>query len=139
MASSNFEKYLAGEPLTPELAALKAGRLPDIFGIFTQSPAPAAAEVKALDLERDLTRDERIALRELRLAPGWPVLQKLFERATIQHTKAATALSQEQPLGAEISQIWLTVKLRRQVIAELNLAVAVEMQAIEEEMQNEPG
>jgi hypothetical protein len=133
---SNHEKYLAGEPLNDELAAIKAGQLPD-FGIGLAGSNAAPAGEPLTNLDRELSRDERIALREIRFGPGWPVLQRLLEKSTLQHTKAAIAFSQEDPLGsgAELNQMWLTVKLWKRTITELNYAVAVEMQAIEEEMK----
>jgi hypothetical protein len=134
MESSNFEKYLAGVPLNPELAALKAGRLPE-FGMLMQQGATIAEPRAATDPERELTREEKIALREMRLSAGWPVLQKLLEKSTITHAKAATALSQEHPMSGEIGQVWLAVRTWKQVVNELNWSVAVQVQAIEEEMQ----
>jgi hypothetical protein len=136
---SNHEKYLAGEPLNDELAAIKAGQVPD-FGIGLAGLIAAKADEPSLmNPDRELSRDERIALREVRFGPGWPVLQRLLEKSTIAHTKMAIALSQENPLGsgAELNQMWLTVKLWKQTITELNYAVAVEMQAIEEDMKSE--
>lgn len=132
---SNHEKYLAGVPLNPELAALKAGRLPELDGVLPNQAQGGAAASQAADPERELTREERIALREIRTGPGWPVLQKLLEKSTIAHTKAAIALSQDDPLGSgpELNQMWLTVKLWKMTIAELNWAVAIELQAIDEE------
>jgi hypothetical protein len=133
MATTNHEKYLAGVPLTPELAELKAGRLPEFEPYAPPAPASAATQ-PLMDPERELTREEGIALREIRQAPGWAVLQRLLERATIAHTKAAIQLSQDDPLGSgpELNQMWVVVKLWKQTIAELNWAVAVEMQRIEE-------
>lgn len=137
-ATSNFEKYLAGEPLNDELAAIKAGQLPELRGLAGMpnlNQAQAAEPRPLTDPERELTREERIALREIRQAPGWPVLQRLLEKSTIAHTKAAIALSQDDPLGSgtELNQMWVIVKLWKQTIAELNWAVAVEMQRSEEE------
>lgn len=137
--TTNLEKYLAGVPLNDELAALKAGKLPD-FGMLTQQAAAPAQPAAIADPERELTREERIALREMRQGPGWPILQRLLEKSTIQHTKAAIALSQEDPLGLadELSQMWLTVKLWKRTIVDLNWAVAVELQHLtEEDAQNE--
>ena len=41
---SNFEKYLAGEPLTPELAALRAGHQDLFEGGALASTTPTAEE-----------------------------------------------------------------------------------------------
>ena len=93
--TSNHEKYLAGVPLNDELAALKAGLQPD-FGMLTQLATPAEPHA-VTELEHELIRAEHLALLELRQGPAWPVLQKLLEKAILAHTKAAIALSQDDP------------------------------------------
>ena len=125
---TNFEKYLAGEPLNEELAALKSGVLPD----FIRVPGAGAAWMAPpdpTDPEKPLTQAERAALRELRQGPGWAVLQKLLERATIQHINAATAASEDDPLAksAEIAALWHTVKVWKQLCWRLRVMVDVEL------------
>ncbi|MGA9668421.1 MAG: hypothetical protein WBQ94_04390 [Terracidiphilus sp.] len=131
--TTNLEKYLAGEPLNEELALLKAGKLP-----LLQEPGNGAwladvtraAEVSLDEIRRPLTREERAALREMRTGGGWIVLQKLLKRATIGHTEAAVRASEDDPLGKreEIAQLWLTLKVWKRLVADMNLWVEFEMQ-----------
>lgn len=129
---TNYEKYLAGEPLNEELAKMKRGELPmPPWERWNQAQPAAAGEQRAplMDPERQLNRAEQAALRELRQGPGWPVLQRLLERATINHTNSAILLSQDDPAGktAELAQAWLTVKTWKQLVGQLNDMVAMEL------------
>ena len=131
--STNFEKFLAGEPLTPELAALKRGEL-----LEAVSPPVAIApggRAPLHDAERALKQDERAALREMRAAPGWVVLQRLLERAIITATNAAILASQDDPAGKvqELSNLWLTVKTWKRLRSELNATVEIELLLQEQE------
>ena len=133
MASPNYLKYLAGDPVNEELANLKAGRLPDLF---QESQAVAGAlrmpNFAPGDPEAPLTREERIALRELRLSPGWPVLHKLLERAAATYRRAAILLSETDPLAKDLADLWLSVKLSKELSNRFMYAVAVEIEAGEE-------
>jgi hypothetical protein len=125
---SNHEKYLAGVPLNPELEALKEGRAPE-FGMGLASVIAQEPAARITDAERPLTAEERAALRELRQGVGWPVLQKLLERATLSHVRAATSLSEDDPLAKkdEIAQAWLMVKVWKQLRIQMNVMVEIEL------------
>jgi hypothetical protein len=132
--ATNYEKYLAGEPLNEELAALKAGRLPEFEmrgdALFTQSPG---SEPRADD-EKALTREECVALRELRVSAAWPVLQKLIRRTTTAHKNAAVLLSEQDPLGAgrELANAWLEVKVWKQLTAQLTWLIVIAIESLED-------
>jgi hypothetical protein len=132
--ATNYEKYLAGEPLNEELAALKAGRLPEFemreHAAFVQSPD---SEPHADD-EKALTREECVALRELRLSAAWPVLQKLIRRTTTGHKNAAVLLSEQDPLGAgrDLANAWLEVKVWKQLTAQLTWLIVIAIESLED-------
>jgi hypothetical protein len=132
--ATNFEKYLAGEPLNDELAALRAGRLPEFElqenAILAQSVGSEPLE----DDEKPLTREECVALREMRTSAGWPVMQKLIRRTTIAHKKAAMLISEQDPLGAgrELANAWLEVKVWKQLTAQLNWLIVIAIESLEE-------
>jgi hypothetical protein len=84
---SQFEDYLQGKPLTPELARLAAGEEMDEPDESLRMPSKG--EKKPID------DDDREHLRRLKLEPGWPVLQQLLDRhlriqedAAKEHAKA---------------------------------------------------
>lgn len=132
---TNLEKYLAGEPLTDELAALKRGDFEQVDFLGLRSKLfPAETRVPLADPERPLRAEERAALREIRTGPGWPVLQRLMERATGNQTNAAILLSQDDPAGKrdEIAQAWMAVKVWKHMVACLNRDVEQELREQEE-------
>lgn len=130
--STNFDKYMAGEPLNEELRALKEGRLPDIGPFLVTGPAATETELPGKP-KRALTRDERLALKDLRHSQAWPVLQFLLKRATLSHIESATLLSQDDPLGKsdEVTQLWAYVKIFKRAHAEFNLLVGAEISELE--------
>ena len=126
--TTNLEKYLAGEPLSELNAAVKRGELAEQFmtplrGLHGSMREPLT------DAERPLRPDEQAALREMRQGPGWPVLQRLLERATISHTNAAILMSQDDPTGepAKLATLWVTVKVWKNMVNLLNQMVATEL------------
>jgi hypothetical protein len=125
------EKFLRGEPLTPELAALRDGRDPE-----TTRPRPAPAERRAHDdPERDLSRAERLDLKEFWEMPGQKLYLFFAEKAIHFHQKRAITLSQEDPLTKrdEVAVAWAYVKIFRRVVAELEVAVNMELAELENE------
>jgi hypothetical protein len=91
-----FEDYIAGKPLTEELARLKAGVL--------DPPEPGPMEVPAWEpdnLERPLNDGEREDLRRLMSEPGWRVLERLRKKCVRQMEQNAILVSQTNPLTNE--------------------------------------
>jgi hypothetical protein len=124
------EKYLRGEPLTADLAALKEGREPQA----TKRPAPA--ERRAYDdPERELTRPERLDLKEFWEMPGQKLYLRIAEKVIYFHQKRAIALSQDDPLTNrdEVVNAWAYVKILRRVVAELDVIVNAELAGLENE------
>jgi hypothetical protein len=134
--STNFEKYIAGQPINEELKALREGRLPEISP-FLVTGIPEAAQPAPGGDKRPLSRSERIALKELRDGPSWPVIQFLLKKATLLHVDSATLLSQDDPLGKneEIAQLWAYVKMFKRAHSEFNLLVEAEISELDAEVE----
>lgn len=131
--TTNHEKYLAGEPLTPELEAIRRGREPGEQPGGTA--APALETVTAGGLNQPLSRAERVALREMRASDGWGVLQKLLKRATLLRTETATKLSQVDPLANsdEIARAWANLIMFMRAHVDINDLVLSETRRINTE------
>lgn len=125
------EKYLRGEPLTPELAAVRDGRDPG-----ETKPRPAPAERRSYDdIERELSRPERLDLKEFWEMPGQKLYLRIAEKAIHLHQKRAISLSQDDPLANrdEVANAWAYVKMFRRVVAELQVIVNGEVAELENE------
>lgn len=125
------EKFLRGEPLTEELAAVRDGRDSE-----TPKPRPAPAEGRAYgDPERELSRPERLDLKEFWEMPGRKLYLRIAEKAIHFHQKRAISLSQDEPLAKrdEVAIAWAYVKMFRRVVAELDTIVKAELDGLENE------
>lgn len=124
------EKFLRGEPLTPELAALREGRDPET----KRRPAPAERRAHD-DVERELTRPERLDLKEFWEMPGQKLYLRIAEKAIHFHQKRAISLSQDDPLTNpdEVVNAWAYVKMFRRVVAELEVVMNTELAELENE------
>lgn len=125
------EKFLRGVPLTPELAALREGRDAE-----TAIPRPAPVERRAFDdPERELSRPERLDLKEFWDMPGQKLYLRLAEKAIHFHQKRAITLSQDDPLANrdDVANAWAYVKIFRRVVAELEVIVNTELAELENE------
>lgn len=126
--SENYEKFLAGQPLTEELAALKAGRLlPD--------PEPEAGPPlpDRVEHDRPLTRDDRVDLLEMRDSPGWTLFIRLQQKAIRKHEQSAITRSKSAPLANrdEIAQEWACLSLYERALAEMVALVNAEIEQLE--------
>jgi hypothetical protein len=125
------EKFLRGEPLTPELAAIREGR-----GEQAATPRPAPAERRAYDdPERELSRPERLDLKEFWEMPGQKLYLRLAQKAIHFHQKRAITLSEDDPLTNrdEVANAWAYVKIFRRVVGELEVVVKAELAELENE------
>jgi hypothetical protein len=125
------EKFMAGVPLTDELAAVRDGRdQPE------PKPRPAPVERRAYDdPERELSRPERLDLKEFWEMPGQKLYSRIAEKAIHLHQNRAINLSQEDPLKNrdQIANAWAYVKMFRRAIAEMELIVSGELAELENE------
>ena len=125
-ALTNHEKYLAGEPLTEELEALKRGETP---AEAVMQPEGLTGQGSAVDIARAISREDRIALREMRQGAGWPVLQRILQKIVYSEEQMTITISQEDPLGnkEEIANHWAYVALFKRMLAKMNFAVELEL------------
>jgi hypothetical protein len=124
-----FQDYLAGEPLNEENAALKRGE--DPMSLPQQPTKATRAPIEGVD--RDLRQQERADLKEMREGPGWPVLERLIEKAFRIHERGAISLSQQDPLGNRdrIAEEWAYVTMVRRAGVEITALVDAEVAQIE--------
>jgi hypothetical protein len=126
-----LEKYLAGEPLNDELAALRAG----IHEEFKAPAAPAwdprlpAAE----DDDKPLSKAERQALREGRQVGAFTTLARLLRIRLRLHVRQATIDSEKDPLArsSEIAQVWAYISIYRALAAEIEAMIQKEIEELE--------
>ena len=112
---SSYEKYLNGEPLNDELAAIRQGK---VSLIEQPVEKEKAQKVSAIDEPmRELSRPERLDLRELRQSDGWPVLMRLLQKRFHVLEKAAITISQSDPLrnAQEVAERWAYLLMYKQV------------------------
>lgn len=129
-----YESYLNGTPLNEELAAVQAGKVN-----LTENRDPVTKpQTGAIeDPERQLSRTERLDLRELRQSDGWPVLMRILQKRVQTLRKAAITVSQNDPLGnsAEISKTWAYVGMYARAKTEIESLLEEELKALREEEQ----
>jgi hypothetical protein len=124
------ERFLRGEPLTPELAAVREGRDPE------PARRPALVERRAYDdPERPLNRAERLDLKEWHEMPGQKLYQRIAEKAIHFHEKRAISLSCDDPLNKrdEVANAWAYFNMFRRVVAELETVINAELAELENE------
>jgi hypothetical protein len=126
-----YGRYSQGLPLTGELAAMRDG---------TQKPVEEAPRRMTMlepveDVERDLERGERIALKEMVLHPGWPVFRRLLEKSFHVQKKGVISISQQDPLGnaQKIAEQWAYLNAAGAVRQQIPLLVQVEINALDGE------
>lgn len=131
-----FERYMHGEPLNDELAALRAGE-PDRLPTAAQASRPPI-----LNADRGLTMTERAHLRELRAHEGWPVLLRLAQKVFTLRQQSVISMSQADPLenSAAIGRQWAQLVMYRQGVADLlDVAVTNEVKKEREEADDVDG
>lgn len=123
------EKFLRGDALTPELQALREGR----EGAAEQAAAPT--KNVADPLERELTRAERLDLKEWMEMPGWELFLRLMEKANGLHQKRAITYSQLDPLSnqAAIANNWAYAGMFRKATTEMVDKVKAEVEELEKQ------
>ena len=123
------EKFLRGEPISPELRALRDG------GSAPSLVDPAPSERKAFDdPTRKLSRSERLDLKEMQEMPGWKLFLRIAERTIFFHEKQAISVSRNNPLRnkEEVSEMWAYHSMLRRAISELESVVNAEVDELGE-------
>jgi hypothetical protein len=122
------ERYLRGEPLTDQLKAVREGR-------EVQEERETAPAIRRAfdDPDRELTRGERLDLKEWKEMPGWELFRRLIEKSTSVHQKRAIAYSQDNPLTNRdaIAAEWAYVNIFKRAAAELEMIVNAEVAELE--------
>lgn len=126
-----YESYLNGKPLNDELAAVQQGKV-----VLMENRATVANPQTGVieDPERELSRAERLDLRELRQSDGWPILMRLLQKRYQALRKAAINMSQNDPLGnAEIGKSWAYVVMFQRAKIDIEALLEEEMKVLREE------
>lgn len=128
--TSNLERYLSGEPLNEELAALQRGDManparPEIAAII-ESLGPRMAQP---DDEKPLSYAERIAIKEAYQAGVFTSLMRLMRKSLRTKQNVATIDSENDPLGrpTEVAQAWAYIAIYRRVMVELTVMIEGEI------------
>ena len=130
-----LEKFLNREPLNDELAAIREGKISLVETPVEPVAAPRVGVIE--EPNRELTRPERLELRELRQSEGWPLLMRLLLKRFLALEKAAITVSKSNPLAnAEgIAQKWHYVGVYKQVASDMELLLEEELAKLKEEEQ----
>lgn len=138
---TNHEKYLAGEPLTPELAAIREGKdepsvLDELMGRIAKTAEPDPGM-----RDRPLTRADRAELRDLRNSPGWAIFLMLQKRAIRLHRQTATRQSEDGDLKPDaMAEEWASIRLFKRACQEMTGLVEAEILELDlEEKQEREG
>ncbi len=134
MEMTNYEKYLAGIPLNEELETLRE-KLEGVVSVETPEPFSLPVSESFHDIERPLTRAERLDLKEMRASAGWGILERLLEKTFQIHKKSAICISQHDPLHSakEISEAWAYVMLFQRATREMDMIVSAEITQLDAE------
>lgn len=124
-----YDRYLRGQPLNDELAKVRDGSAQQAAVQAQQAARPEPVE----DVERELERGERVALKEMVLSAGWPVLLRLLEKSFHKRRKGAISMSQDDPLGNErkVAEQWARTNAFEQAKREIPLLVLAEIEAMD--------
>lgn len=135
---SNLEKYLAGEPLTPELAAIRDGKdEPTVWDQLIEKVS-RAAETDQATRDRPLTRADRAELRDLRNSPGWAIFLMLQKRAMRTHQRTASEQSESGELRPDaMAEEWAHVRIFKRACQEMSLLVEAEIAELSREEEQE--
>ena len=113
---TDLEKYLQGEPINAEMAALMAGRDPALELEEDQAPAPAAAAGKS---RRPITDDDREELRRWSLEPGMQIFRRLVDAWIDRQESQVRQTSLADPLENReaVANGWAYIAMQRRALA----------------------
>ena len=136
MAESQIERYTRGFPINETLAAMRDD--PNFVARQMAEVQPRVAE--PLDeIERELERSERLALKEMRGGPGWPVLQRLLEKTVHFNKKRVISISESDPLGNQqtIANQWAYQNSLRMAMTAVTELVDAEVKLLDEQARKQ--
>lgn len=121
---SALERYNQNIPLTPELDDIAHGRDEEA------EVQPAALEnAPTVDVEEELTAEEKRHLKELRGGRGWPVLLRVLEKTSLRLRRGAISCSASDPLGRNpaTGDAWMMDTVFRQMKQNLPAVIDAEL------------
>lgn len=129
----NYAKFLAGEPLNEDLAAVRDGRLDTLENPVHNLIEKWAPRHPMDDPDRDLTIDECALLKEAKQSGVLNTLIRLQRKALQSHVRTATIDSEKEPLARtqEIVQQWAYVTMFRRACLEVEALVEAEIKRLE--------
>lgn len=124
-----LENFLAGVPLNAEMEQLAR----DVMEEGEPETAEAELSTDPFDPLRALNDADRNALRKLIQEPGWEVLCRLRKRTCAEAEKAATLVSQQDPLrnADKIAAGWAYMAIYRQILDSESGLIQAELQKLE--------
>jgi hypothetical protein len=127
----DFENFTRGLPINEDLARLRDD--PNFTMPAAVQPSPARGPIE--DVERELDRSEKLALKELRMSPGWPVLERLLEKVVHNHRKSVISMSEADPLSNKdaIAAQWAYLTMLKAARNSVVMLVDAEVKAFDEE------
>lgn len=127
---SQFEDYLQGKPLTPELAAMKRGEDPE------GAPASRASKIAVMPggkaVARELDDNDRESLRRLKLEPGWPILLRMLDMRLQNQEDAVKRASKDSPFDGKVPGLWAEIKALEAVRLSITAMIDNEIQILEQ-------
>jgi hypothetical protein len=113
--ASQLEKFLKGEPLTPELEQLAARVQVASKGETKDSPEP----------EESVSRSDRERLKRLFNDPGWEILMRLLDQRLDSARQKAVLISEQSPEEVVgMKEAWTYIKAFKAVRMEIELILA---------------
>lgn len=124
---TNYERYLANEPLTEELAQLQRGNTWTAQNLIQEVFGRPAAPLE--EDEKPLSREDRLVLSEGRQLGVFTIYDKLLKKSLHRRVKAATIDSENDPLGriGEIATSWAYIAVYRRIVTEFQQMVEAEI------------
>lgn len=124
MSEGSFERYLKGEPINEQMAALARGE---------EEPESQPQATEQRRDTRQLDDDDREHLHRLTLEPGWNVLLRVIDRDLQTQEDQTRALSMEDPLGNRdaVTNGWAYMAMMRRFRSRITSLVSVEVKLLE--------
>lgn len=121
---NDLEKYLSGEPLNDDMAALMQG----------DEEQEEKNLIQLIPMSHELDDNDREHLRRLRLEPGWPIFLRLLDKVIkgkedrVKHSSKVDPLANRDRLAAD----WAYVGMMEQVRAMAKNLIDAEVAKLEQ-------
>lgn len=127
---SRYSDFLTGKPLNDELAAVQLGDVHFTEETTTDFVTGTAKSVQVR--ENELTRAERVELREFRQSGGWSLAMQLLEKRFQNLHKRAISMGEDDPLEKRdaLAKEWAYVMMYRRAMIEFQMLIDAELKAL---------